>query len=113
MLALVGQPRIFLRCFDVVTSRTHTAEVKYLGFSVEEHMSKNAERIRALTTLLRYRGGSITLSMHDAAQSELQRMLQQLVADGLVELCSPSETTVTYRLLEHQPSSARLLERTV
>ena len=72
----------------------------------------NTERTRALTTLLRYRGGSITLSMHDATQSELQRMLQQLVADGLVELFSPSETTVTYRLLEHQSSSS-LLERTV
>ncbi len=76
-------------------------------------MAMNSERTRALTTLLRYRGGSITLSTHDAAQFELQHMLQQLVADGLVELLAPSETTVTYRLLEHRPTSTGLRERTV
>ena len=66
----------------------------------EEAMAKNAERTRALTTLLRYRGGSITLSMNDASQAELQHMLQQLVVDGLVECVTPAEATITYRLRE-------------
>lgn len=72
-------------------------------------MSKNIERTRALTTLLRYRGGSITLAKNDATQSELQRMLQQLVADGLVELLAPSEAIVTYRLREHEQFAASKL----
>ncbi len=76
-------------CLSVVMNRVYVVEVSYLLFGVEEAMTKSLERTRALTTLLRYRGGSITLAKNDATQSELQRMLQQLVSDGLVELVAP------------------------
>lgn len=69
-------------------------------------MAKNSERTRALITLLRYRGGSITLSITDATQTELQHMLQQLVVDGLVERVASSEAIVTYRLCEYDLLSA-------
>jgi hypothetical protein len=62
-------------------------------------MALNSARTRALTTLLRWRGGAITLADNDATNHELQNYLQQLATEGLIEV-DVQQGLVTYRLAE-------------
>lgn len=62
-------------------------------------MAGNADRARALVTLLKWRGGSITLARDDMGYRELQGYLQQMAADGLVEM-SAGPDAVTFALVD-------------
>jgi hypothetical protein len=62
-------------------------------------MALNSARTRALTTLLRWRGGAITLVDNDATNRELQNYLQQLATEGLIEV-DVQQDAITYRLAE-------------
>ena len=62
-------------------------------------MAGNSDRARALITLLRWRGGSITLRQDDTAYRELRGYLQQLAADGIVEMQSGNDG-VTFALVD-------------
>ncbi len=62
-------------------------------------MALNSARTRALTTLLRWRGGAITLADNDTTNRELQNYLQQLATEGLIEM-DVQQGVVTYRLAE-------------